>query len=63
MASYLAISILKQSIMPEKQLRMFLFYLPQESLKEYLEYVIIYDGKRNKSKYENYLIKINILLR
>ena len=34
MASYLAISILKQSIMPEKQLRMFLFYLPQESLKE-----------------------------
>ena len=63
MASYLAISILKQSIMPEKQLRMFLFYLPQESLKEYLEYAIIYDGKRNKSKYENYLIKINILLR
>ena len=63
MASYLAISILKQSIMPEKQLRMFLFYLPQESLKEYLEYAIIYDGKRSKSKYENYLIKINILLR
>ena len=35
-SSYLAISFLKQSPLPEKLLRIFLSYLPQELLKEYL---------------------------
>ena len=34
--AYPAISFLKQTPLPEKQLRIFLSYLPQEPLKDYL---------------------------
>ena len=36
--------------MPEKQLRIFLSYLPQVALKEYLSKANIYNGRRNMSK-------------
>ena len=49
-SAYLAISFLKQTPLPEKQLRIFLSYLPQELLKEYLCNAEIYKGKRNMSK-------------
>ena len=49
-SSYLAISSLKQSSLPEKQLRIFLAHLSQQSLKEYLSEANIYDGKRNTNK-------------
>ena len=49
-SAYLAISFLKQIPLPEKQLRIFLSYLPQELLKEYLYNAEIYKGKRNMSK-------------
>ena len=49
-SAYLAISFLKQTPLPEKQLRIFLSYLPQEPLKEYLFNANIYKGKRNMSK-------------
>ena len=48
-SAYLAISFLKQTPLPEKQLRIFLSYLPQEPLKEYLFNANIYTGKRNIS--------------
>lgn len=49
-SSYLAISLLKQSSLPEKQLRIFLSHLSQQSLKEYLSRANIYNGKRNMPK-------------
>ena len=49
-SAYLAISFLKQTPLPEKQLRIFLFYLPQEALKEYLYNADIHKRKRNMSK-------------
>ena len=49
-SAYLAISFLKQTPLPEKQLRIFLSYLPQEPLKEYLYNAEIYKEKRNMSK-------------
>ena len=49
-SAYLAISFLKQTPLPEKQLRIFLSYLPQEPLKEYLYNADVYKGKRNMSK-------------
>ena len=49
-SAYLAISFLKQTPLPEKQSRIFLSYLPQEPLKEYLYNADIYKGKRNMSK-------------
>ena len=53
-SAYLAISFLKQTPLPEKQLRIFLSYLPQEPLKDYLSNANIYTGRRNMSK--NYLV-------
>ena len=53
-SEYLAISFLKQTPLPEKQLRIFLSYLPQEPLKDYLSNANIYKGRRNMSK--NYLV-------
>ena len=53
-SAYLAISFLKQTPLPEKQLRIFLSYLPQEPLKDYLSNANIYKGRRNMSK--NYLV-------
>ena len=44
--AFIAISILKQSTMSEKQLTNFLFYLSQEALKEYLANAEIYKGKK-----------------
>ena len=49
-SSFLAISLLKQSLLPEKQLRIFLSHLAQQSLKEYLSEANIYKGKRNMNK-------------
>ena len=51
-SAYLAISFLKQTPLPEKQLRIFLSYLPQEPLKEYLYNASIYKGRRNVSKHD-----------
>ena len=50
MTSYLAITCLKHSILPEQQLRIFLSYLPQEQLKEYLLHSKIYNGKKKSPK-------------
>ena len=50
--AYLAISLLKQTPLPENQLRTFLSYLPQEPLKEYLCNADIYKGRRNMSKHD-----------
>ena len=52
MSAYLVISILKNSPIPEKQIRIFLSYLTQEPLKEYLTHSNIYKGKKNGSKYD-----------
>ena len=49
-SAYLAISFLKQTPSPERQLRIFLSCLPQEPLKEYLYNADIYKGRRNMSK-------------
>ena len=51
-SAYLAIAFLKQTPLPEKQLRIFLSYLPQEPLKEYLYNADIYKGRRNMSKHD-----------
>ena len=50
-SAYLAVSFLKQTPLPEKQLKI-LSYLPQEPLKEYLYNADIYKGKRNMSKHD-----------
>ena len=52
MPAYLVISILKNSPIPEKQIRIFLSYLTQEPLKKYLTHSNIYKGKKNGSKYD-----------
>ena len=41
-SAYLAISFLKQTLLPEKQLRVLSSYLPQEPPKEYLYNAGIY---------------------
>ena len=51
-SAYLAISFLKQTPLTEKQWRIFLSYLPQEPLKEYLYNADIYKGRRNMSKHD-----------
>ena len=51
-SALIAISILKQSSMSEKQLTKFLFYLSQEALKEYLANAEIYKGKKRLTKNE-----------
>ena len=38
--AYLAISLLKQSIIPYKQLKIFLSYLPSEALLQYLSLAV-----------------------
>ena len=50
-SAYLAISFLKLTSLPEKQLGIFLSYLPQEPLKEHLSNADIYKGRRNMSKH------------
>ena len=51
-SAYLAISFLKQTSLPEKQLRIFFSYLPQEPLKDYLSNANIYKGRRYMSKHD-----------
>ena len=51
-SAFIAITILKQSSMPEKQLSIFLFYLSQEALREYLFNADIYKGRNRISKNE-----------
>ena len=50
-SAYFAISFLKQTPLPEKQLTI-ISYLPQKPLKEYLFNANIYKGKRNMSKHD-----------
>ena len=47
---FLAITLLKQSPLPEKQFIIFLSHLSQQSLKDYLSEAKIYNGKRNMNK-------------
>ena len=47
---FLAITLLKLSPLPQKQLRIFLSHLSQQSLKDYLSEAKIYNGKRNMNK-------------
>ena len=49
-SAFIAISMLKQSSMSEKQLTNFLFYLSQEALKEYLANEEVYKGKKGLTK-------------
>ena len=58
-SAFIAITILKQSSMPEKQLSIFLFYLSQEALREYLFNADIYKGRNRISK--NELIEMTIV--
>ena len=51
-SGYLAISFLKQTPLPEKQLRILLSYLPEEPIKEYLYNANIYKVRRNMSKHD-----------
>ena len=48
--TYLVISLLKQSIIPHKQLKILLSYLPIELLLEYLPLANVYDGNKQISK-------------
>ena len=47
---YLAVSLLKQSIIPHIQLKIFLSYLPTELLLEYLSLTNVYNGNKLISK-------------
>ena len=58
-SAFIAITILKQSSMPEKQLSNFLFYLSQDALREYLFNADIYKGRNRMSK--NELIEMTIV--
>ena len=51
-SAYLTISFLKQSPLPEQQWRIFLSYLPEELLKEFLSCANIYKAKKNRSKHD-----------
>ena len=51
-SAFIAISILKQSSISEKQLTNFLFYLSKEALKKYLVNAAIYKGKKRLTKNE-----------
>ena len=50
-SAYFGISFLKKKI-PEKQLRIFLSYLPQIQLKEYLSMAETYNSRKNMSKHD-----------
>ena len=50
MASFIAISILKQSKIPEQQFISFLNLFPHSSLRKYLSCANIFDGKRKRAK-------------
>ena len=48
--TYLEVSLLKQSIIPHMQLKIFLSYLPTELLLEYLSLTNVYNGNKLISK-------------
>ena len=48
--TYLEVSLLKQSIIPHMQLKIFLSYLPTELLLEYLSLTNVYNGSKLISK-------------
>ena len=50
MSSFIAISILKQSKIPEQQFISFLNLFPQSSLRKYLSCANIFAGKRKRAK-------------
>ena len=58
-SAYIAISILKNSLISENYLRIFLSHISEAALKEYLSKANIYNGIRNMSK--NNLIDMIIL--
>ena len=49
-SAYLAISLLKQSIIPSKQLKIFWSYLPNEARLQYLSLAKVYDSNKPTSK-------------
>lgn len=49
-STYLAVSLLKQSIIPEMPLKLFLSNLPRRALLEYTSNAGIYDSNKNISK-------------
>ena len=49
-SAYIAISILKNSLISENYLRIFLSHISEAALKEYLSKANIYNGRRNMSK-------------
>ena len=55
-ATYIAISLLKQSIIPHMQIKIFLSYLPKELLLEYLSLANVYNG--NKPTWNSFLIDL-----
>ena len=57
-SAFIAITILKQSSMPEKQLSNFLFHLSQQALREYLFDAGIHKGREKMS--ENELVEMII---
>ena len=56
--AYVAIRILKKSKIPTDQLKIFLTYVNQKALKEYLYITNIYRGKKNLTNNE----LINLIL-
>ena len=56
--AYLAMRILKKSKIPTDQLKIFLTYVNQKALKEYLYITNIYRGKKNLTNNE----LINLIL-
>ena len=58
-SAYIAIPVLKNSLISENYLRIFLSHISEAALKEYLSKANIYNGTRNMSK--NDLIDMIIL--
>ena len=57
--AYLAISILKTSNIPIDQLKLFLTYVNQKALEEYVNITGIYKGKKNVTTLELIQLIIN----
>lgn len=57
--AYLAISILKTSNIPIDQLKLFLTYVNQKALEEYVNITGIYKGKKNLTTLELIQLIIN----
>ena len=57
--AYLAISILKTSNIPIDQLKLFLTYVNQKALEEYVNITGIYKGKKNLTTSELIQLIIN----